>query len=348
MSNWLGLDDLSFASPRYLWAVLLIPALLAVVILLRRRRARYAVSFTNLDVLTVASRQERRHWWWFLPLGIFVAALALASVALARPSVQLSSADRGTTIMLVVDVSGSMAATDIVPSRLGAAVAAVQAMVVKLPKSAKVGLIGSSDQAEVLTAPTTNRAAIESALAVLTPHGGTALAEAIVEAAKVLVAVVAGSGVHPRPGSELPAAIVLATDGGEDRGTVALQAAADLAKAEGIRIYGVTVGTPNGVISKGAGIVREEYAVPADPGTAALLARQSGGQAFSALSAAGLDSIYRQLGASVERHDEKTDITSWFEFAAAALFIVGAAALRYQAAALPDLDGPRRVGVVVT
>jgi Ca-activated chloride channel homolog len=335
MSSWLGVDGLSFGSPHYLWALLLVPALLAVVVLLRRRRARYAVSYTNLDVLTVASGQERRHWWWFLPLGIFVAALVMASAALARPSVQLSSADRGTTIMLVVDVSGSMAATDIVPSRLGAAVAAVRAMLVKLPKSAKVGLIGSSDQAEVLTAPTTNRTAIESALGVLTPHGGTALAEAVAEAAKILVAVVAGSGVHPSPGSELPAAIVVATDGGENRGTVGLQASAELAKADGIRIYGVTVGTPNGVISKGAGLVREQFAVPADPGTVALLARQSGGQAFSALSAASLDGIYQQLGSSVDRHDHRTDITSWFEFAAAVLLIVGAAALRYQAAALP-------------
>jgi Ca-activated chloride channel family protein len=311
-----------------------VPLLVALTVLLRRRRARYAVSYTNLQLLQSVVKEKRPSWTRRVPLILLVGSLALAAAALARPRVALSSTSRSTTIMLVVDVSASMQATDVPPSRLGAAVAAMQAFLVKLPASTEVGLVTVGDEGEVVDPPTTNHTLIASGLDVLTPHGGTAVGEGIDAAVRTITAVDAAAGIFAVPGTYLPAAIVIATDGGQDRGTIGVQASANVAKAQGIRIYGVTVGTADGVISRGPGLIRDEYPVPVDPGTVALLARVTGGQAYNAASASSLDTVYRTLGTKVATHFASTEITSWFEIAAAALLLAGAGALRFQASAL--------------
>lgn len=334
MIAFLGVRNFSFISPDYLWALLLVPLLVALTVLLRRRRARYAVSFTNLQLLRSVVEQKRSPWKRRVPLIVLIVSLALAAASLARPRVALSSTSSSTTIMLVVDVSASMQATDVPPSRLAAAVAAMQAFLVKLPASAKVGLVTVGDEGELVDPPTTNHAVIASGLDTLAPNGGTAIGEGIDVALRAITAIDAAAGIYAVAGRYQPAAIVVATDGGQDRGTIGVQASADAAKAQGIRIYGVTVGTANGVISRGPGLIRDEYPVPADPGTVALLARVSGGQAYSATSASGLDTIYRRLGTAVATRYDSTEITSWFEIAAAALLLGGVGALRLQASAL--------------
>ena len=102
-----------------------------------------------------------------------------------------------------------------------------------------------------------------------------------------------------------------------------------------MRIYGVTVGTADGTITKGAGLIREEFPVPVDPGTVALLARETGGEAFNAYTANGLETISRHLGASIGTQFHRTEITSWFEIAAAILIMIGFGTVRLQTAALP-------------
>ncbi len=262
-------------------------------------------------------------------------AIAAIAGALARPRVALGSSERGATIELVVDSSGSMQATDIPPSRLAAAVAAMHAFDAALPKTTRLGLIASNDQAESLEPPTQDHAAVDSALDVLTPTGGTALGESIEEAVKVIVSVLGAQGIHPTPGRYLPAAIVVATDGGQDRGTVGLQQAAQVARQDGVRIYGVTVGTPNGVISKGTGVIKGEFEVPSHPGTVALLARETNGQAYTALTAAEVNAIYRHLSTTVVAKQAPIDITSWNEAAAAVFLCLGLVGLRLRAGALP-------------
>jgi Ca-activated chloride channel family protein len=331
-----SLHHFGFGAPEYLWTLLLVPALLVVASLVSRRRSRYAVAYTNVDLLASVAGSERSPWRRRIPVALLALALAAALAALARPHVSLRQSDYGATIMLVVDASGSMQATDIAPSRLAASVAAMQTFLNELPKSARVGLMAVSDQAEVLDSPTTDHAAIASGLDVLTPQGGTALGSGLEEAVRIVVSIAAAEGLHPSAGHHLPAAIVLATDGGQDRGTVGIQAVGQLAAQEGVRVYGVTVGTPNGVITRGAGLVAEEFAVPANPGTVALLARLTGGQSFVALSAPSLDTIYRDLGkSSIASHIDSTEITSWFEITAAGLLVLGFCLLRLRAAALP-------------
>jgi Ca-activated chloride channel family protein len=204
-----------------------------------------------------------------------------------------------------------------------------------VPKTDKVGLLAFGDTVEVLSAPTVDRAPVESNLGVLNPEGGTALGTAVESAVRVVVTSLAADGVRRRPGQALPAAIVLESDGAQDRGTISPFAAARMAKAAGIPIFGVTLGTRHGYITQGSGALSVRVRAAPDPGVIALLARETGGQSYSATSADQLDTIYRKLGTSVSRLPDSTDITSWFELVAAALIVAGAAASRVVGGVLP-------------
>ena len=153
------------------------------------------------------------------------------------------------------------------------------------------------------------------------PKAGTALGLGVQASVKLILASFAAAGVRHSSGQLLPAAIVLESDGAQNRGSITPIAAAELAKAAGIRIYGVALGTRHGFITTGTGLLTKSIRVLPDPGTVALLARETGGQAYSATNASRLDTIYRQLGASIGRHRVRKDITSWFEIAAAVLLV---------------------------
>ncbi len=227
-----------------------------------------------------------------------------------------------------------MDAADVVPSRLGAAVAAMHDFLNASPRDNKIGLVTFSDKVSVINAPTTDRAAVGSSLDVLNPETQTALGDGVAGAVTLAVQTLAEAGVHPVPGKLLPAAIVLESDGAQNRGKLTPAAGAALAKAAGVRIYGVSLGTPYGQVTEGAGILRS-IPVPPDPGTVRLLARVSGGQAYNATTASSLDSIYKNLGSSVGDHDVNRNITTWFELAAAVLLVLGVAAERAWRASLP-------------
>ena len=157
---------MSFQSPLFLLALLAVPLLAGFAIWVDRRRARYPVAYTNIDVLAgvVEERPSRRRW---VPLVLFLLALALATSALARPKTHLTVPEDNATVMLVVDVSGSMRADDVEPTRLDAATTAMRAFLDRLPKRFKVGLVAFSSEAEVLAEPTRDRQAVRDALGYL-------------------------------------------------------------------------------------------------------------------------------------------------------------------------------------
>jgi Ca-activated chloride channel homolog len=335
MTGPLGAAFLSFQSPRNLIALAVVPALLAFAFLVRRLRSRYSVAFTNLPVLR-ALGAERGDWRRLVPLFLLSLAFVTIALALARPHIQLTKTDDSATIVLLVDVSGSMAAVDIHPTRMAAAVAAMHQLVFELPKADKVGLVAFSDKVNVLDQPTTDHDAVDSGLAVLTPQGGTALGTAVVTSVKVILSSLAAEGVHHTPGSYLPAAIVLESDGKGNRGQISTYNAAEFAKQAGVRVYGVALGTKKGTISAGGGgLLAPTFPVPPDPGTVALLARESGGQAYDATTADQLNQVYRRLGTTVQSRRRPVEITSWFEGAAAVLFAGAVATARLRGAALP-------------
>jgi Ca-activated chloride channel family protein len=330
------MDGFAFGAPGYLFLLALVPLFLLLVAVLRRRPARFTVAFTNVDVLAEVVARRRRHVpRRRLPFVLLSLALAALALALAQPRIVLPNPTRTTTVILLVDVSESMKALDVHPSRLTAAVLAMHDFVHVLPAADKVGLVTFSDKVEVLADPTTDHPEIAEKLELLTPQGGTALGEGVEAAVRLLVSSLAADGISHKPGQYLPAAIVLESDGAQNRGNVTPFRSAQLAAAAGVRIYGVALGKQGGFIPVGQGFYELKIPVPPSPATVGLLARESGGKAFSATNSTRLDTIYRQLGTTIGNQSSPTSITSWFEIAAALLFVAGLIVARVRGGALP-------------
>jgi Ca-activated chloride channel family protein len=325
---------MSFASPALLLALLVVPLTLAFLLMQRRRRARYPLVFTNLKVLASVV-EPRRSWRSWLPVGLLLLALATAATAVARPRVELTVPAQNATVVLVVDVSGSMRANDVKPSRLDAAVAAMQTFITKLPKQVRVGLVAFSSDAQVLTAPTTDRTAISDGLSYLSPEAATALGDGLDAGVRLIVRSLAAVGVHHEAGRFLPAAIVLESDGAQNRGNATPEQAAEYAKQQGVRIYGVALGTPHGTVDFGFGLYQNSIPVPPDPATVQAVSRISGGRSYTARNANRVIDVYKTLGSSLGRKTERREISSWFAMAAAALLIAAVALTRLWSGPLP-------------
>lgn len=324
----------SFGAPVRLLGLVVVP-LVFVFFAVVRRRARYTATFPNMEVLAavVAKRGRRRR----RRASAILLALSLlaAAMALGRPRVQLLSSNRTATVIMLVDVSDSMQATDVVPTRLDAAVAAMHDFLNVLPAADKVSLVTFSDSTQVVDPPTTDRTAINSSLDVLSPEGGTALGDAVETAVTLAVSTVAAQGIHHQPGKYLPAAIVLESDGAQNRGKASPFQAGALAHAAGVRIYGIALGRRDAHIILGSGFDTLKIPVPPDPGAVGILARDSGGRAYDAPDSGTLDDIYRHLGKTIGSQPEESEVTWWFELAAAVLLIAAVGAARLQGGALP-------------
>jgi Ca-activated chloride channel homolog len=327
----------SFASPWLLLLLLLVPAAVAVAVAVDRRRARYAVAFTNLDVLaSVAVDRRRRAWRRWVPLALFVLALASASVAVARPRAKVSEPLDRATIVLLVDVSGSMRSSDVKPTRLGAAQAAMERFVAKVPKGVKLGLVSFSTEPNILVMPTTDRVQMQEGLELLTPESGTAIGDGIAAAVDVAKA---GIGNAPRgPDGKAPAAIILLSDGAQTRGRLQPLQGAARASAAGIPIFTIALGTNHGTLNFGGGFFGGggpnfgggpggfNLLVRPDPAIMAAIAKATGGMTFQAKTASKVDQVYKQLGKSVVHHDRTHEISSWFAAVAAGLLLAALAA----------------------
>ena len=334
---------MTFGSPWFLFALAIVPLVLLAAVLLERRRSRYTVAFTNLELLAqvaTRSRNPKR----FLPLVLLLAALAAAAVAVARPFTDLSVPSDRATVVLVVDVSGSMRADDIKPTRLDAAAHAMSVFAAKVPKHVRIGLISFSSDPNILVIPTTDRAELQQGIDLLEPEGGTAIGDALYVAVQTVRASVGENAPRNKDG-KIPGAIVLLSDGAQTRGSLTPLQGADKAKAAGIRVYTVALGTNHGTLGAGNfgfgqggfgfGFGQQRFPVRPDPATLAAIARETGGTTFQARSAASVDQIYRRLGASIAHHTVRREITSWFVGAAALLCLLALAASRLTAGRLP-------------
>jgi Ca-activated chloride channel family protein len=311
-----------FSDPILLLALAIVPAVLAFAIIVDRRRARYPVAFTNVELLA-GLVEQRRSWRRWVPLVLLLLALACAATAVARPKARLSVPENNGTVVLVVDVSGSMRANDVEPTRLDAAVNAMRTFLDRLPKQFKVGLVAFSSEPEVLAAPTRDRGLVREALGYLMPEAGTAIGDGLQLGLKLAQNSLTQSGVQRKPGQPLPAAIVLMSDGAQNRGVLQPIQAARNAKAAGIKVDTVALGTPNGVVSFGFGLYINSIPVPPDPATMRLIANTTGGTTYTARNSTRLVNIYKSLGDSIGHKTEFREVTSWFA-AAAALFLLGA------------------------
>lgn len=343
---------MTFADPILLLGLLLVPAAVVVYRLVQRRRSRYAVRFTNVDLLgNLVPRTPawRRH----VPPTFYVVAIAALVLALARPSMAVQIPREEATIILTLDVSGSMMATDVSPTRLSAAQQAANAFVDQLPAGVKVGLVAFSTAPRVLVAPTTDRTAVHDGIATLRARGGTALGDAIttsLEAAGLDVSSVstnpgatpsadpsasaapsasagpsAGSSGEPGAQDAPVIATVLLSDGKNSTGEMEPLPAAEVAAALGVPVYTIALGTADGVVTvpdeRG---VLHTLNVPPDTETLAAIAETTGGRAFEAPTATDLAEIYASLGSRIGYTTEEREVTQWFAAGALLLVVAGA------------------------
>jgi Ca-activated chloride channel family protein len=247
-------------------------------------------------------------------------ALAALIVALARPQAAVSVPIEQATVILTTDRSGSMAATDVQPTRLAAARNAAETFLQRIPKRVRVGAVAFNHLPALVQSPTTDRASVRAALSLLKPGGGTATGDALYLALKTARRPTAIGGKPP------PAAIVLLSDGKSVRGRDPV-AVARLAKRYKIPIYTVALGTASGTIEipRRSGGTRVEP-VPPDPATMRAVARASGGEAFAADNATKLDAVYQRLGSRVARRPGHREVTAAAAGGALAFVLAGALA----------------------
>jgi Ca-activated chloride channel family protein len=345
---------MSFGQPLYLLALLAVPLVIGLYVLMERRRMRYAISFTNMDVL--ARVAGGRQWRRFVPAALFLLALCALCIGFARPSHNTLVAQDRATVILVIDVSRSMEASDVKPTRLRAAEAAVRVFLDKVPSRLRVGLIAFAGDPQVASPPTTDRGTVRDALNTLQwfpRYGGTAIGDALAAAVEL------GRQVTTRSGGDLASvttaaesspthglvSILMLSDGAQTRGTLEPLQGAQRAKAAGIPVYTVALGTPNGRLrfdrafggggfggpnggfgnGNGGGFGRS-VPVPPDPQTLRAIADTTGGKFFAARSAESLTTAYKKLGSSLGRKPGHTEITYVFLLIAAGL-ILGAGLL---------------------
>jgi Ca-activated chloride channel family protein len=310
----------SFGNPFLLWGLLLIPIALLAYIFLQRRRIKYAARFTNLDLLANvvdASPGRRRH----VPATFAVLALAALIVAMARPQAVVAVPRDDATVLLTMDTSASMTATDVPPTRLEAAKSASLSFLDLLPDRFRVGLVSFSSIVSVLEEPSDDREAVRSALDRLEGDVGTALGDAIVESVALAP--------DPEEQDELSGgkplfAILLLSDGANSVGREPLDVL-DEAKEAGVPIHSIAFGTPSGTveITNDFGVT-QTYSVPPDPATLRQVAEETGGRFFEAPTEADLEAVYDEIGSQVSYEDEERELTAAFAGAGAVFLLLGA------------------------
>ncbi len=304
---------MSFSDPIWLLVLLIVPIAAMAYAHARRRARRYAVRFTGVSTLRLAVAATAS-WQQHLPAALVLASIAALGVALARPHVTYRAPVGEASIMLVTDHSGSMAATDVKPTRLSAAEQAANTFIDKLPSAVKLGAVAFSSSADAVQGPVTNHGAAKAIIAGQQADGATATGDALGLALQLL------HGPNPK---HPPSAIVLLSDGAANSG-IDPTIVAQQAKKDKVPIDTVALGTPGGTLQS-PDPLQQPVPVPPDPQLMQQIARASGGRAFSAQSADELGSIYRSLGDKLGTVTRRREITAAFA-AVGLVMLLGAAA----------------------
>jgi Ca-activated chloride channel family protein len=303
-----------------LWLLLLIPALVVIYILAQRRRQRYALRYASLSLVKEAMGRApgwRRH----IPPALFLLSLTVMLVALARPASVVTLPAQEGTVILTMDVSGSMRADDLKPSRLDAAKSAAKAFVEKQPPGVKVGVVSFSDNAFLVQAPTSDKDAVIAAINRLTTLRGTAIGSALLtsldaifedadlEGGEPLTFTTPTPTPTPLPaGVYEPAIIVLLTDGESNRGPRPLEVV-DRVIARGVRVYTVGVGSLEGTVLRTQG---RAIRVRLDEVTLKRVAEATDGVYYNAANEQDLHAIYENLSTHLVFRKQQTEITAMF------------------------------------
>lgn len=307
-----------FDWPLALLGLLAVPLLIALYVRRDRRRALSAARFATpalLPNLVERTPGRRRH----LPLALMLAALSVMLVGVARPHAMVSVPREEATIVVAIDVSTSMTAKDVPPTRLVAARRAAREFVDSVPEKYRVGLVSFAGRPFAVVPPTVDRRAFEDGLAALTPADGTAVGDAITLAVDF-------ARRAPRGSTPPPAAIVVVSDGASNVGRVQANAAARRARSLRTPVHTVVLGTPEGTIERTlVGGFREITRVPPEPATLQAVSRTSGGEHYRAEDAEGLERVHEKLKSRLGTRKEDREVTDAFAAGAAGLLLAGGA-----------------------
>lgn len=332
---------MNFLWPQMLWLLAVCPAVaVAYVLLLRRRRS--TTLYPGLALLQQAMGPGRR-WRRHLPPALLLLACTLLLLAAARPVARISLPNEQQTLLLVMDVSGSMRATDVKPNRLVAAQEAAKAFIRSLPRPVRVGIVAFAGSAQLAQAPTRNHEDLFQAIDGFQLQRGTATGNGLVVALATLfpqagidlahwgagnntTAAPLGSldAAKPRPwqpvpaGSYTTAAIIMLTDGQRTTGVDPLDAAR-LAAERGVRVYTVGVGTVDG---ETVGFEGWSMRVRLDEETLKAVAARTQGEYFHAASAEALHQVYESLGSRLALETHETEISGLLALVAAVLVLL--------------------------
>lgn len=303
-----------FRWPLALLGLFALPAAGAAYYLYRRRVARNAVPFPDIDLCVAAARGGRLRR--YVPLTLATLAFAGFLFALGRPEVSRAVPKEQATIMLAVDVSGSMSADDVEPYRLRAAQDAARAFAERVPRQYKIGLVSFSGVATELVTPTTDRAAFSSALDTLQADGATAIGEAIFTSLESIRTTQPGA-------TKLESARILLLSDGENTTGRSTDFAARAAREAGVPVATVALGTPNGLLPNGR-------PVPPNPEALKALAESTGASSYESRDADSLSAVYEKLGSVIGTEQVRDEVTAWpAGIAALLLALAGLAAWRF-------------------
>ena len=324
---------MTFAWPIALSGLALVALALVAYLVAQRRRRKYAVRFTNLDLLeniVSASPRWRRH----IPPALILAALTALVIGVARPEVAVAVPREEATVILAMDSSGSMTATDVAPNRMAAAREAASSFVEGLPDGFRVGVVSFSNEADVIVPVTDDRDEAVRALGSLVADNGTALGDAISRSVDLGV-----TTLEDKPKSdkdETPLIVLLLSDGANTTGDYEPIEAAQKAKDAGVPVYTVALGTEDGTVQgpDGYGGLRT-IRVPPDPATLSQVAELTGGEFFEAPDEKALQSVYDAIGSQVGVETEQKELTVLFTAVGAALLGLGSALSMLWFARLP-------------
>ncbi len=334
-----------FFWPEMLWLLLLIPALLGVYVLLLRRKKKAALRYASLSLVKEAmgaGQRFRRH----LPPLLFLMSLALMLIAVARPSAVVTLPSQHETVILAMDVSGSMRATDVKPSRIVAAQEAARAFVAEQPKTTQIGIVSFAATASLVQSPTHSREDLLGAIDRFSLQRGTAVGSGILVSLKTIFPDVefdlrlsnprgpaqksapldpakSPDKAAPKPvppGSYSGAAIILLTDGQTTTGPDPIESAR-MAADRGVRVYTVGIGTQGGEIIGAEGW---SMRVRLDEESLKTIANLTKAEYFYAGTAADLQKIYQNLNTRIFLEQKETEITALFAAAAAVLAFLSA------------------------
>jgi len=336
---------MTFLWPEMLWLLLMAPALVAAYVWLLRRKKKAALTYASLSMVKEAmgaGQRFRRH----IPALLFLVAIIVIIVAMARPAAVVTLPSQQRTIILAMDVSGSMRATDVEPNRLSAAQAAAKAFVADQPANVRIGVVSFAGTASVVQTPTQNRDDIFAAIDRFQLQRATAIGSGIIvslatifpEADIDLSALLYGRSFSRGvpldrarkadkppfkpvpPGSYASAAIILLTDGQRTTGPDSIEAAR-MAADRGVRVFTVGFGTKSG---ETIGFQGWSMRVRLDEETLKEIASVTRGEYFYAGSATDLKKVYASLNARFVLEKKETEITALFSAAAAVIALVSA------------------------